>query len=146
MASVIPAMDKLDNMLATAIITKDSGDVTLSAPIKAALLVAKNTLNRYYNLTDASELYRIAIGMFLFVVAYLFTDARLVMHPRYKFGYFKDQGWLPEWKTDAKRLVLRTFAKYEEEYERDRVEIIEETNTKPKVSNSLPVISSSNYL
>lgn len=31
--------------------------------IRAALGIAKRTLNRYYNLTDDSENYRIAMGM-----------------------------------------------------------------------------------
>jgi hypothetical protein len=31
--------------------------------IRAAVEIAKKTLNKYYSLTDASELYRIAMGV-----------------------------------------------------------------------------------
>ncbi|KAF8996546.1 hypothetical protein BDZ89DRAFT_896922, partial [Hymenopellis radicata] len=78
LATVIPAMDKLDTLLATAVLRKASDtEIELSDPVKAALLVAKNTLNRYYNLTDQSDVYRIA----------------LILHPRHKFGYFDDRNW-----------------------------------------------------
>lgn len=62
LANVIPIMDKLDAMLATAVIQRKSSDLLLSALIKAALLVAKDTLNKYYDLTDDSNLYRLAIS------------------------------------------------------------------------------------
>ncbi|KAF9047977.1 hypothetical protein BDZ89DRAFT_884806, partial [Hymenopellis radicata] len=81
LATVIPAMDKMDRMLATAVIKWRTGDLELSASIKAALLIAKRTLNRYYMLTDDSNLYRIA----------------MILHSRYKMWYFDDQNWLPEW-------------------------------------------------
>lgn len=38
-------------------------DRTLSPAIKASLELGKKTLNRYYSLTDSSEVYRIAMGM-----------------------------------------------------------------------------------
>lgn len=56
--TVIPAMDRIDMYF-----TKEmapSGRKNLA--IRAALKIAKNTLNRYYSLTDESETYRIAMG------------------------------------------------------------------------------------
>lgn len=50
-------MDHIDEKLAT-----DSLDESLSPAIRAAALLAKRTLNRYYNMTDHSEVYRIAMG------------------------------------------------------------------------------------
>lgn len=38
-----------------------------SQSIKTAISLGKKTLNRYYNMTDHSEIYRIAMGMFFFV-------------------------------------------------------------------------------
>ncbi|KAJ7159411.1 hypothetical protein C8R46DRAFT_906338, partial [Mycena filopes] len=65
LASVIPAMDKIDSLLATAILKRPTGDKTFSAPIKVALLKSKHTLNRYYSLAYHSRIYRIALGMCL---------------------------------------------------------------------------------
>jgi hypothetical protein len=61
---VIPAMDFINDKL-----TAHAHDRTLSPAIKASLALGKKTLNRYYSLTDSSEVYRIAMGawlMFLF--------------------------------------------------------------------------------
>jgi hypothetical protein len=56
-AHVIPAMDGIEDMLST------SSD-EYSAPIKQALNIGKETLNKYYSKTDASEVYRIAMGKY----------------------------------------------------------------------------------
>ena len=60
LAKVIPAMDFIDAHLATA-----SLDNRYSPSIQAALAVGKNLLNKYYNMTDHSELFRIAMVMSL---------------------------------------------------------------------------------
>jgi hypothetical protein len=39
--------------------------------IRHALTLAKKTLNRYYSLTDESEVYRIAMGKLLYFILYL---------------------------------------------------------------------------
>jgi hypothetical protein len=57
LATVIPAMDMMDEKL-----TSDSLDRKYDTSIRAALGLAKKTLNRYYNMTDWSEVYRIAMG------------------------------------------------------------------------------------
>jgi hypothetical protein len=56
---VIPAMDHIDRVLTT---TSDSHRFSLS--ICAALVIGKNTINRYYNKTDHSETYHITMGMY----------------------------------------------------------------------------------
>ncbi|KII83106.1 hypothetical protein PLICRDRAFT_119819 [Plicaturopsis crispa FD-325 SS-3] len=97
LAMVIPAMDHIDAVLAT-----QSIDATLSASIRAAVLMGKKTLNRYYDKTDSSEVYRIA----------------MVLHPRHKLEYFKNAGWDESWIATAKDIVV-------DEYKRsyaDRVE------------------------
>lgn len=50
-------MDHIDTHLATA-----AHNLEYSASIRAALALGKRTLNRYYNKTDHSEVYRIAMG------------------------------------------------------------------------------------
>jgi hypothetical protein len=55
-------MDHIDTHLATASIENN-----YPLAIKAALTIGKKTLNRYYDKTDHSEVFRIAMGMiFLF--------------------------------------------------------------------------------
>ena len=50
-------MDHIDQHLATAALNED-----YPTSIKAALAIGKTTLNRYYNKTDHSEVFRIAMG------------------------------------------------------------------------------------
>ena len=52
-------MDHIDEHLATAALNID-----YPMPIKAALAIGKKTLNRYYNKTDHSENFQIAMGKY----------------------------------------------------------------------------------
>jgi hypothetical protein len=56
--SVIPAMDHLDKHLALVATSPKYGKA-----IKAAIVLGKKTLNRYYNCTDQSEVYQITMSM-----------------------------------------------------------------------------------
>ncbi|KAI0685385.1 hypothetical protein C8T65DRAFT_592372, partial [Cerioporus squamosus] len=62
LAKVIPAMDHIDKHLATASISN-----TYVPAIRAACKLAKIVLNKYYSLTDASKLYRLAMSKYSFV-------------------------------------------------------------------------------
>jgi hypothetical protein len=53
LATVIPAMDHIDERLATGALNKD-----LNVAIRVSLSLAKKALNRYYEKTDQSFLYR----------------------------------------------------------------------------------------
>ncbi|KAG1889611.1 uncharacterized protein F5891DRAFT_906011, partial [Suillus fuscotomentosus] len=81
LAMVIPAMDHIYSVFTAGIINHQ----TLNPSIHTALKLAKQTLNRYYSLTDKSETYQIA----------------MVLHPRHKLQYFKAAGWEDEWVTTA---------------------------------------------
>ncbi|KAG1872024.1 hypothetical protein C8R48DRAFT_595800 [Suillus tomentosus] len=70
--TIIPAMDLIDERL-----TNYSHNRKYLPAICAAVNLAKRTLNRYYQLTDSSEVYRIA----------------MVLHPWHKLLYFKTTGW-----------------------------------------------------
>ncbi|KIM55803.1 hypothetical protein SCLCIDRAFT_71675, partial [Scleroderma citrinum Foug A] len=80
-----PAMDYLDEVFTNGILKKD----LLHPAIRAAIGLGKKTLNRYYSLTDSSELYCIA----------------MVFHPHHKLKYFKSAGWRPQWIATAHKLV-----------------------------------------
>ncbi|KAE9402040.1 hypothetical protein BT96DRAFT_817004, partial [Gymnopus androsaceus JB14] len=80
-ASVIPAMDAIDEALATGIIDNN----ILSEPIRHALSIGKKTLNKYYALTDNSTIYRMA----------------MILHPSFKLEYFRKAGWSDEWIAEA---------------------------------------------
>jgi hypothetical protein len=58
LATVIPVMDHIDQVL-----TSQSANHIYEAPIRVALIMGKKTLNRYYTLTDSSEVYRIAMSV-----------------------------------------------------------------------------------
>ena len=55
---MIPVIDHLNEHLASAAVSQKYNHV-----IRAAILIGKRTLNQYYDRTDQSELYQIAIGM-----------------------------------------------------------------------------------
>jgi len=57
LATVIPAMDHIDTHLATA-----SHNLKYSPAIRASLALGKAHLNKYYDMTDHSEVYRIAMS------------------------------------------------------------------------------------
>jgi len=76
--------------------------------LSAAMKLARNKMNRYYSLTDSSNVYRIA----------------MVLHPGMKLEYFRNQKWEEEWIEQAENLVRE---EYISSYER----VPEETNTTP---------------
>jgi hypothetical protein len=61
-------MDHIDMVFMNGVINNR----TLDPAICAALQLAKNTLNHYYSITDASGTYRIMVGKSLFIHSYFF--------------------------------------------------------------------------
>lgn len=61
-------MDHLDEHLTNAAL-KPKYPVS----IKAAIAIGKKTLNRYYDITDHSEVFRIAMGMVYFIIILLLS-------------------------------------------------------------------------
>ena len=66
---VIPAMDTIDCVFTTA--SMDGEDFL---PIKLGLELGRRIMNKYYNLTDESEIYRVSIGIFSFCFLYFLLD------------------------------------------------------------------------
>jgi len=99
-------MDHIDEYLATA-----SQDPSYSEAIRAALALGKQTLNRYYDKTDHSEVYRIAMGKSPHIQSYfcVFNWNSPVLHPRHKLNYFKKAGWEEDWIETARDIVRTEF-------------------------------------
>ena len=63
LATVLPAMDHIDMVFTNATLW-----ISKNHPaVHAAIQTAKHTLNKYYSLTDASELYWIMISLYIFL-------------------------------------------------------------------------------
>ena len=105
---VIPAIDYIDETFTTGMLS----NTVLNPAIKAAIKQAKKTLNRYYEWTDASSLYCIAMGIRSICIHWtvqLLTHPSIVLHLHYKLEYFKLAGWEEEWITTACKLTQDVF-------------------------------------
>jgi hypothetical protein len=74
-AAVIPAMDKMHTELTAA-----ADNVDYSPALQAALSLGKTLLDKYYSLTDDSEVYRIAMGMYILVDLRLVANLLLLLY------------------------------------------------------------------
>ena len=99
-------MDHIDAHLATA-----TQDPSYPLSIRAALAIGKKTLNQYYNKTDHSEVYRIAMGTFpsSLIIPYANSHQVLVLHPRHKLKYFRTMRWEEEWIETTHSIVHEEF-------------------------------------
>ncbi|EPT02219.1 hypothetical protein FOMPIDRAFT_1102002, partial [Fomitopsis schrenkii] len=88
LTDVIPEMDLIDEQLATSAL-----DPALDPAIRVAVSLGKRSINHYYNKSDESAAYRIA----------------MVLDPRSKLQYFREQAWLDEWITEARTLVRKAY-------------------------------------
>lgn len=107
LSSVILAMDTIDCTFMMA-----SMDGTwCSLPMKVALDLGKRILNKYYNLTDESEIYRASIGMLCIIACQtcLSNFSILVLHPGLKAQYFKNNKWPQEWQDEAIEITQQVF-------------------------------------
>ena len=103
-------MDHLDLELAT-----KSQDTKLHSAVRAALTFSRRILNKYYNLTDASEAYRIAMGasslnLLLSLSHSQMREPLAVLHLSYKLRYFKLRDWEKPAIDTARELVESEFA------------------------------------
>ncbi|OJT01922.1 Zinc finger BED domain-containing protein RICESLEEPER 2, partial [Trametes pubescens] len=94
LVTVIPAIDHIDAHLTD--ISRDTA--SYEEPIRITCELAKQTLNKYYSLTDTSKAYRIA----------------MVLHLRHKLTYFKSINWSEEWITTAHDIVKAEYKKHYE--------------------------------
>lgn len=62
-ANVIPTMDRIDALLT------DAPVEPLSPSVKKALKFARKSINKYYAKTDLSNVYRIAMGIMMYLLS-----------------------------------------------------------------------------
>lgn len=96
-------MDHIDSQLAS-----DATDSRYPTSIRAALMMGKRTLCRYYNITGRSEVYRIAMGMIYSITTFLLLIAP-VLHPRHKLAYFKNSGQSDVFVQTARHVVRNEY-------------------------------------
>ena len=75
-STIIPAIDHINEYLTAA-----CKNIKLSKAIRAALALGKQTLNCYYNKTDHSDVYRIAMGTLVHSYFYLCPSSLLYSSP-----------------------------------------------------------------
>ncbi|KIY47626.1 hypothetical protein FISHEDRAFT_16542, partial [Fistulina hepatica ATCC 64428] len=80
LATVIPAIDKINNVF-----TDTIWNIKISTGIHSAICLSKCKLNNYYSATDASNMYHIA----------------MILYPQHKLMYFQKAGWPVEWINTA---------------------------------------------
>ncbi|KAF5359917.1 hypothetical protein D9758_013966 [Tetrapyrgos nigripes] len=130
LAAVIPAMDKIDSTFSNFIL-----DNKLHPAIRSAVSIAKKTLNRYYDKTDHSEVYRIAMSTSPFVICVI-CSLCIVLHPRHKLSYFEENGWEKEWIDAARDICREEYnRKYKGWYESEVVEVEAAAKLQPKLKN-----------
>ncbi|KIK01571.1 hypothetical protein K443DRAFT_98386 [Laccaria amethystina LaAM-08-1] len=88
LSKVIPAMDYIDKHLASGAL-----NTTYLPSIRASMLIGKRLLNKYYNMTDYSEVYHIS----------------MVLDPKRKLNYFRSAGWEEDWIEMAHEIVEEEF-------------------------------------
>lgn len=122
-------MDHIDEVLTT-----QSRDINFEPSIRAALSIAKKMLNKYYDKTDHSEVYRIAMSTSLFNSMPNKLSFEQVLHPRHKLKYFENAGWHADWITAAKDIIRAEFERsYASAPETDKDEITQPSSKKTKV-------------
>ncbi|EPS99826.1 hypothetical protein FOMPIDRAFT_16687, partial [Fomitopsis schrenkii] len=88
LTNVIPAMDIIDEQPATSAL-----NLALDPAIRVAVSLGKRSINHYYNKSDESVVYHIA----------------MVLDPWSKLEYFRECVWLDEWITEACTLVQEAY-------------------------------------
>lgn len=106
LAKVISAMDFLNKHLASSATSS-----CYNPAIQAILAVGKKLLNKYYNITDFSEVYHIMISEWCYVS---WTPCGIsyglpVFHPDYKLQYFRSANWPSDWVNTAEEIVREEF-------------------------------------
>ena len=103
--TVILALDKINQVFATI-----AANWLFPTRIRAAISMAKHMLNHYYNHTDYSEVYHIAMGEYNIICANVMCfKGDLVLHPLLKLNYFHRVGWESEWIETAQNIVQQEY-------------------------------------
>lgn len=131
-------MDKLDALHASYTTCGSKKKRAVHPAVSAALKRGQAVLNKYYEKTDLSNIYRIAMSMFscFFLPFKLILTMASVLHPGLKLQYFSEHKWPKAWITTAKDLAVDEFKKYIEFEEMSRREV-EEADVRVSSSDTL---------
>lgn len=118
-ADVIPTIDEFDRLFTTLVVelhteTGEKERIEISSAFKTSLILASRTLNKYYQLTDETSVYRIAMStsdsqLLLQHHALPGTHSTTVLHPTHKLEYFADNDWSNTWISEAKDALQATW-------------------------------------
>lgn len=101
-------MDRIDAQLSTDIL-----DPKYRPSVRVAVALGKKTLNKYYDWTDHSELYRISMSTSFYSTGTpgpsLMLALPIVLHPGHKLEYFRDNDWDEEWIDAAKEITRKEY-------------------------------------
>ena len=97
-------MDHIDETLTT-----QSQDPSIELSIRAAIGIAKKILNYYYDKTDYSEVYRIAMSYAFSLNLISLLTLISVLHPCHKLKYFENAGWPTDWIKTAEEILRTEF-------------------------------------
>ena len=104
--AVIPLIDNLTTKL-----EQWSKDESLHIAVRAGTLAGVRVLNKYYSKTDDSIIYRLAMRASHYSCL-VQSNLVLVMHPRYKLDYFKQQRWESEWIDVVRKIARDHYNKF----------------------------------
>lgn len=107
---VIPYIDKLTTLLENTI-----ADKSVLAVVRVAAARGLSVMNKYYSCTDESIMYRCAMRMLhlhSWLQSFTLTIFLVVLHPRYKSRYFRQQQWEEEWIRVAEALLRDLYDKH----------------------------------
>ena len=126
-------MDHIDTHLATA-----SQSSRYSPAIRASLTLGKAHLNKYYDMTDQSEVYRIAMSKCPSSNRFIqLLFCRIVLHPRHKLQYFCNANWDDKWIATATEIIHDEFVRGYADLPINEVDVVRQAN----VSISYPPFS-----
>ena len=111
-------MDHIDKVLTDVSLN----DIQFSPPIRVALAISKRVMNKYYDLTDTSEVYCIVISTFFFCSLFCSLIQCPVLHPLLKIDYFHRLKWPTVWEDEALN-ITRTL--WELRYKHDNIELVD---------------------
>ncbi|KAJ7321382.1 hypothetical protein DFH08DRAFT_713067 [Mycena albidolilacea] len=102
-SNVISTMDAIDDIL------QSRGDRKLQPAVLRAVALGRATLQRYYQKTDASDIYRLA----------------LVLHPSSKLECYRTNGFDADWISDTENMLRKQYKAYSNRMAKNRKDTIE---------------------
>lgn len=121
-------MDKLDEKFATGVLD----DRVLSAPLQHAVLIGKRTMNKYYELSNSSDIYRMSMGTSsCFAELLSHMNVLLVLYPSYKTTYFERLKWSKSWIDKALRITREAWKHFKPSH----IDMDQSGRSNPSVSN-----------